>query len=349
MSSDPFKSSVFFPKPKGSSDVSCMTQCIESGLPVFARDTGKGALKTYFACGYEHFCFNLYRNGTERYRNVYELLQMDKPTKIYLDFDHSDVNDVGDFKKGTEKLIKHIYSILHDKVGHDVPFYILDASTDTKLSQHVIFECFLTDIYAVKNFVQYAVDDCPCDYWDGAVYTRNRLFRLLHSRKFGKSIESTLRVNGQSVDSPYDPMMVFKTMIQAKLPSHYFGPFTPIKDSLASTVSFFKMSTKGSGGACKSSYNGTMCRDLPHGFNSFIELMGGILLSSKENDSFITCIVGGKSCPWKQVPHKNNNQYFTICKSNCVGYFECADPECDNTPYDRTSLTYLWAKDLLSV
>lgn len=344
---DQFKSSAFFPKPKGACETSAMTQCIESGLPVFARDTGKGALKGYFACGYEHFCYNLYKNGKERYRHIYELLQMDKPTKIYLDFDHSVVSDKEKFRASTNKFIKHVYSLLREKLGREVPFYVLDASTDVKLSLHVIFECFLADIPTVKNFVQYAIDECPCDYWDDAVYTRNRLFRLLYSRKFGKSPESALRVNGTSIDALYDPLMVFKTMIQAMLPAHYFGPFVSIKNELASCVSFVKLTTNG-GESYTNGYSGATCRNLPSGFSSFIETMGGgTVLTTKENDNFITCIVGGKCCPWKQAPHKNNNQYFTMCKSNMNGYFECADTDCPKTPYDKVDVSFLWRKDLI--
>lgn len=341
---DPFKSSVFFPKPKGVSDVSGMTQCLNSGLPVFARDSGKGALKSYFACGYEHFCFNLYKNGQDRYRNVYELLQMDRPTKIYLDFDHSEVNDKVKFNDSTNKFVKHVYSLLLEKTGREIPFYVLDASTDKKLSLHVIFECFLADIPTVQGFVQAAKDGCQCDYLDGAVYTRNRLFRLIYSHKFNKSPESALRVKGTRHDAEYDPLLVFKTMIQAMLPVHYFGPFASLKDSVATSVTFIKLDATE---RHVNGYSGATCNSLPNGFDSLIETMGGTLLSCKENDSFITCIVGGKCCPWRQLPHKNNNQYFTLCKSNLKGYFECADSECEKTPYDRIDVSFLWRKQLL--
>lgn len=345
-----FKSSTFFPK-RGDGDATLMNQCIESGLPTFARDTGNGALKTYFACGYEHFCFKLYKDGVERYRNVYELLQMDKPTKIYLDFDHDKVGDKEKFTTSTQKFVKKVYEIIVDRTSKsDVPFYVLDASTDKKLSLHVIFECFLADIPTVKNFVQYVLEECPCDYLDDKVYTRNRLFRLLYSRKHGKGIESSLRIKGTSLDSMYDPMAVFRTMIQAMLPPHYFGPFLSIKDELATGVTFIKLTDKRTGGEYVNGYSGAICRSLPSSFNDFIETMGGgVVLSAKENDSFISCIVGGKSCPWKGSPHKNNNQYFTVCKNNLRGFFQCADQECADTPYDIVDISFLWRKDLMAL
>lgn len=345
-----FKATTFFPK-QNDVETTAMNQCIESGLPTFAKDTGRGALKSYFACGYEHFCLKLYKDGVDRYRNIYELLQLDKPTKIYLDFDHSTVSDKAKFGDSTNKFIKHVYSIITERTGKShVPFYVLEASTDAKLSLHVIFECFLADIPTVKNFVQYALDECPCEYLDDKVYTRNRLFRLLYSRKHGKPMESSLRVNGTTIDAMYDPMAVFKTMIQAMVPAHYFGPFSAIKDELAGGVTFIKLTDKRSGGDYVNGYSGAICRSLPSGFNDFVETMGGgVVLSAKENDGFISCIVGGKACPWKGSPHKNNNQYFTVCKNNLRGFFQCADQDCADTAYDHTDVSFLWRKDRMSL
>lgn len=346
---DSFKSSVFFPRPRNATDPSPMNQCIDSNLPVFARDTGSGALKTYFACGYEHFALNMYKNGQERYRNVYELLQLDKPTKIYLDFDHGNVDDHVEFTRSTNAFIKHV----HGLIPNDVPMYILDATTEVKLSLHVIFECFLADIPTVKDFVEHALGGCPCPYVDGKVYTRNRLFRVLYSRKFGKPMESSLKVKGTPVDAPYNAMDIFKTMIQAMIPPHYFGPFTAIQDELATNTTFIKLNNGGGGGGggnYANGYSGSSCHcTVPDGFASLIESMGGgTLLSQKENDSFISCIVGGKPCPWKQDCHKNNNQYFTISKTTMRGSFQCADQECHDTPYDHVDVSFLWRKDLLS-
>lgn len=344
-----FKASTFFPK-HVDDGMTMMNQCIESGLPTFAKDIGNGALKAYFACGYEHFCFKLYDRGSERYRNVYELLQVNKPTKIYLDFDHNKVVDKDEFTSSTQKFINKVYEVIVDKTGKsEVPFYVLDASTHKKLSLHVIFELFLANIPTVKKFVDYVLKECPCEYLDNKVYTRNRLFRLLYSRKYGECIESSLRIKGTPLDSMYDPIAVFKTMVQAMIPPHYSGPFLSIKDELATGVTFIDLpeyinDVSGSG------YFRATCRSLPTSFNDFMETMGGgVVLSTKENDNFISCIIGGKLCPWKGSPHKNNNQYFTICKSNLKGFFQCADLDCPDTPYEITDVSFLWRKDALKL
>lgn len=361
---DPFKSTIFYPQPKVEDDSknaqkpTPMNQCIMSGLPVFARDTGKDAKKAYMGCGYEHFCFNYYAKANDRTRHTYELLQMDKPTKIYLDFDHDNVADKEDFVKSSNEFIKAVIANLNSKDG-DVSFYVLEASTDKKLSRHVIFECFLADIPSVKMFVDFVADTkCACKYLDRRVYTRNRLFRLIYSYKFGKDPSSALTVNSGDNNQTYNPFHVFKTMIQAKIPPHYVGPFDVIKSELAQNVTFLNIKgsrdsgSNGYGGSALSSVGvGLSHRDIGDFIANFNE--GAVLLGCKENDDFITGIVGGKQCPWIQRVHKNNNQYLTICKKTMRGFFQCADMECADkqhglVPYGHMDMSFLWRQSLLS-
>lgn len=359
---DPFKSTVFYPTPKvesaqNVSQPSPMNQCILSGLPVFARDTGKDAKKAYMACGYEHFCFTLYAKATDRTRHMYELLQMDKPTKIYLDFDHSDVTAKEYFIDSSNKFIKATLCAieeLSDKKSDDIPFYVLEASTDKKLSRHVIFECFLKDIDVVRAFVEYVANQkCACEYLDKRVYTRNRLFRLIYSYKFGKDPSSALTVSGSH---EYNPFHVFKTMIQAKLPPHYTGPFEKLKEELAQGTTFVNLKSMTSSSGNGYIGNSVSKRNIPPGLHDFVAAFSdeGAVLSCKENDDFISCIIGGKKCPWTQSVHKSNNQYFTICKKTMRGFFQCADQECADSehgmvPYGHVDLTFLWRQEMLNL
>jgi hypothetical protein len=227
----------------------------------------------------------------------------------------------------------------------DIPIYVLEASTDKKLSRHVILEVFLENIPTVKSFVEHVIEKTPCEYVDLKVYTRNRLFRLIHSYKCGKPKNSALRLPG--VDG-YDPIHVFKTMIQAMLPPHYAGPFDKIKDEVATSVTYIAIRSAVSSGSTRNGYSGCHgTAGVPDSLSGFITSFsaGGVVLSCKENDSFISCIVGDKQCPWKQDTHKHNNQYFTIIKSVMRGYFQCADPECTMTPYGHVDVSCLWRLD----
>lgn len=328
-----------------------MNQCIESGLPVFARDVGANAKKAYMACGYEHFCFNFYAKDNDRTRHMYELLQDNKPTKIYCDFDHNNVNDIQDFRNSSDEFIKAILKTLKERCklleGVDIPFYVLEASTDKKLSRHVVFECYLENIPMVKSFVEHVITNCPCPYLDTKVYTRNRLFRILYSYKYGKDRNSALKVSN---DGQYNPFHVFKTLIQAKITPHYHGLFSPIKDELCHTVYRVNLAVRRSS---TNGYSGHYSTNEPCGLSNFLNEMDGVLLSCKENENFITCVVGGLRCPWVGRVHKSNNQYFTICKRTLRGFFQCADKECE-TPHDgpitfnHIDVSHLWREQLLS-
>jgi hypothetical protein len=297
---------------------------------------------------------------------MYELLQNDKPTKIYLDFDHSDVNDKEDFVRSTNKFIKEVlFAIAQQSNIEDptsIPFYVLEASTNKKLSRHVIFECFLKDLPTVKAFVEFVHNEkYECRYLDRKVYTRNRLFRLIYSYKSGKEPSSALRIDDKRVSpSSYNPFHVFKTMIQAMLPPHYVGPFNEIKNEVSQHVTFIQLpnktlsrtingySTFGDNGKKRAVY------EIMDGLNDFVSMFSddGVILSFKENDNFISCVIGGKRCPWIQRMHKSNNQYLTICKNTMRGFFQCSDPECSDAhqgmiPYGHVDLSFLWRQHLM--
>ena len=359
---DPFKSTIFYPRPKGEhpTNMSPMHQCIETGLPVFARDIGPDAKKAYLASGYEHFCFQYYTKDNDRTRHTYELLQELKPTKIYCDFDHDNVADVDDFKQSSERFIKAVLKTLPERCkmleGVDIPFYVLEASTSSKLSRHVIFECYLENIPMVKSFIEFVLTSCPCPYLDTAVYTRNRLFRVLYSYKFGKGRASALTVSGNPT---YNPFHVFKTLIQARITPHYRGMFSEIEGELSSNVYRVNLATRSFG---VNGYTGHHAVNIPPGLDDFISEfgeknannhVGGVLLSTREHDKFITAIVGGLRCPWVGRVHRSNNQYFTICKSTLKGWFNCSDDDCKTSwdgsiPYGHVDVTHLWRDQLIN-
>lgn len=335
-----FKSTTFYPRPKENEmSMSKQQQCIHSGIPVFARDILDGGKKTYFSCGYDYFCNVLYRDTNMRH--VYELLQYDKPSKIYVDFDCGDVSRQHDFDEEYNKFCAEMFKI----IGDDTPVYVLDACTDKKLSRHVIFECFLENIPEVQNVVEHVLSLCPCEFVDRGVYTRNRVFRLIYSYKLGKDKNSALRINGTTIDDPYNPEHVFRTMIQAMINPHYIdGPFSNL-EGLCKAVRKLSYGGSSNNKYYGSGYSTGRC-NLPDLFTKYIQEYGGVLLSARENDHFISCIVGGKKCPWTDRPHKNNNQFFTVCKSNLMGFWQCSDPECEKIHYEESDMAFIWRHEL---
>lgn len=331
-----YKSACFFPRDDGDG-VSKHDKCIASGIPAFAADISFDGKKKYFSCGYEFFCTNYYKNTIVK--NMYELLQYDKDTKIYIDMDSKDVGNALLFDDECKRIVTYIKDMLGDDT---IRVYHLDASSDTKLSYHIIFEYFMPSVGDVMGLVMHACDACDTKYVDKGVYTKNRVFRLLYSNKFGKSSSSRLRVIGAGED--YDVEMVFRTLIQARMPPHYHDSIFNNYDGLCRKVTPLVdiLPSVSVSPSCHRHMSATIS-----GFGSspqflkFIELYGGLLLSCKENDNFIMCIVGDKECGHKQTKHKSNNQYFTIIKSTMMGYWKCSDPDCNPSNYDEVSMAFM--------
>lgn len=323
-----FSSSTFFPVSNkiDKNALSPMIQSIESGLPVFSKDVNAQGAKSFFSCGYLFFVKKYYRNMKDKH--VYELIQHEKPTRIYVDMDAKGVlpvdfeREIKDFTNVMKALIKEHFSI------SDPTIHILDASTDQKCSAHIVVDVFLQNVASVKGFIETCLHRRPCEYVDDSVYSRNRSFRLLYSRKFGSTEESTLKYSGSN---KYDEKLVLDTLIQAFIPPHINGMeaskgphyFTPSK-----TFTRHKCSS------------GTLVTNVPKPMYSFLNSLEADLVSMKQTDTFITCIVANVTCPWAKRKHKSNNHFLTINKNSWKAWFQCSDPDCSDCPFH--SFDALW-------
>lgn len=329
---DRFIQSQFFPNNNDKSQ-SALDQCVRSGLPVFSEDMieNHGA-KRFFACGYDYFCNIMYKR--KKPKHVYEVLQWHLPTKIFFDFDEKDMSKREDFKCSVKKYLEHV----SDKLGGDVTYVILHASTEKKCSMHVIFQIFLENMQGVKQFVKETLEECPCPYVDESVYGRNRSFRLLHSKKKGKSDSSTLIRT--SLDEKYCPNELFETLIQSYEPT----PRSCFYDKYKHEIQIMSApSSPSSSSSCSSSSPGIMLRHDP--FQRFIEPFGGKIISVKECEHFVSCIIGNMKCAKLNRYHGNNNQFMRICKSSGRGWFRCSDTEtCKGFKYHAFDGTFLLTK-----
>lgn len=335
-----FTASAFFPKhdPKKSK----LLSCVETKLPVFSQDLANDGSKSFFACGYEYFCNTLYRR--QNMRSVYEVLQYNYPTKIYLDFDQyttdtsKEAFDAG-FNAYMNAVMDTLQETYDDLKDVNIPCVVLDASNDKKFSRHVIVQVTMVDVATVKEFVEYVLAKCPCDSVDMKVYTRNRSFRLLYSSKLGKS--TPLSVLGDCTKNEYNPEHVFMTMIQGILPKHYSGSLK--MDYTALEVrNFFKpqksRKRKRSGDTLSEH---VPTDDLPGGLVTYINENNGTIRSAKKDGDFISVIVSGTYCPFIKGHHKSNNAYFTICTTNRIGWWKCADIDCPQINYDKSNLDWI--------
>jgi len=305
-----------------------MIQSIESGLPVFSMDFNTQGAKSFFSCGYLFFVRTLYKNMKDKH--VYELIQYDKPTRIYVDMDAKGVacdkfeREIKEFTDVMRALIKEYFSI------SDPTVHILNASTEQKCSVHIVVDVFLQNVASVKGFIENCLHKYPCEYVDDSVYSRNRSFRILYSRKFGRTEESSLKYSG---DNMYDEKRVLDTLIQAFVPPHVNGLvasqgphyFTPSK-----------MFTRHKCG------HGTLVTDIPKPMYSFLNTLQADLVSMKQTDTFIRCIVANITCPWAKRKHKSNNHFLTINKNTWNAWFQCSDPDCSDCPFHNFDALWMF-------
>ena len=334
------QSPFFPPYDKGKSK---LMQCIDTGAPVFSMDTGVHGEKTFFSCGYEYFCSNLYKSN--RYRNVYEVLQFGKPTKIYLDFDQSREECTEEkfnesFGAFMEACMGSLGEAFPELNPEEIPCVTLDSSSDTKLSRHAIIQVTLESVLAVKEFVEWVLGRCPCPSVDTSVYSRNRSFRLLYSSKLGKG--TPLRVLGRGDAEPYSPTHVFMSMIQAVAPRGYQGvlcsdPGVRIVRTFSSRTNK-KRAVRDWDAVAATAVDP---EDVPPGVVSYIRDIGAVLRSTRLEGDFMSFIVGGVRCPHIRGMHKNNNAYFTLHNKTLMGWWRCADPDCPRIVYDKINLNYV--------
>lgn len=334
-----FTASVFFPKPDPKK--SKLLTCLETKLPVFSQDVSNDGSKSFFACGYEYFCNSLYSRDTMR--SVYEVLQYNKPTKIYLDFDqytHETTKEAfqNDFCNFMNTVMDVLSETFSDLSSCEIPCVILDASNEKKHSRHVIVQVTLRDVATVKEFVEFVLSKCPCKSVDTKVYTRNRSFRLLYSSKLGKS--TPLTIMGHE-DTSYNPDHVFYTLIQGVVPEHYQGDMK-MDDTAKKVRDFFKPQQSRKRKRSGDTFSEHVATDdLPGGLITYINENGGTIRSAKKDGEFISIIVGGTYCPFIKGHHKSNNAYFTLCTKNRIGWWKCADVDCPQINYDKSNLDWV--------
>jgi hypothetical protein len=175
---------------------------------------------------------------------------------------------------------------------------------------------------------------------DGAVYTRNRSFRLLYSSKFGKS--NALKIPGRPPG--YSPRDVARSLIQVMAPPHYRGPLRWARGEVHTFCEGTPPGGKrkrGEGGVGVGAY--IPPTQVPEGVQYYIKERGGILRGGRLSGNFMSYIVSGLKCPWIGDKHKNNNTYFTINMQTGNSWLRCADEDCKPMHYCKLNLK--WAFD----
>lgn len=130
----------------------------EHTLPIFAYDVNEEATKQYCVGGYYRF-FDYYKSLTPKLRNHYELIRVDLPCKLYVDFEIDLISNTAGFEDGgvawcvrfENDLRTFLYETYPDVANADtVHFLMLDCSTKERLSRHYIVK--ISDACFANNF-----------------------------------------------------------------------------------------------------------------------------------------------------------------------------------------------------
>lgn len=118
-------------------------------------------------------------------KHWYECLIDDKPSRIFLDVESLEHVDIDTIVDACKVAIGH-------KFGVQADMKILDSCSDKKYSWHVLCcNLYLKNVYHVGAFVRRLILSLTGHPYrhaiDAAVYTKNRMFRVAGSSKFGSS------------------------------------------------------------------------------------------------------------------------------------------------------------------
>ncbi len=142
------------------------------------------------------------------HRHWYECLVENKASRLFLDIESTQTVNI-------HKIVKFFYNVVRVMYNIDGTFEVIDSCNQEKYSWHVICtNLYFRNIYHVGAFVRRAVlamdmssDDSAKDCIhaiDTAVYTKNRMFRVNGSTKYGSSRQLKHRLPWSSllVQSP---------------------------------------------------------------------------------------------------------------------------------------------------
>nr|CCA21367.1 conserved hypothetical protein [Albugo laibachii Nc14] len=306
-------------------------------------------------------------------RHVYEIIPEDAPCRLYFDLEFSKIlnHDVnGD--RMTQRLLSLLRLYLYCEffaTVENTDIIELDSSTDEKFSRHLVIrmphdQLFRSNLhvgYLVRHFVQrynlhksfslrkmsQGQDACH-SFIDLGVYTRNRMFRIVGSSKFGKVAILRFQSHSKSVESitqqEFCETLVCpvqrehtQSFLRCDRQRHFGAPPQTFLNG-----NDIKRSSKS-----MDMYNSSMFPRLD-AFIRSISQQGGVQgeirmvqciydSESKDGsnspDKMIYHMAHNRFCHRIQHSHKSNHIMWIVDTSQQQYYQKCHDPECHASSY----------------
>jgi len=157
---------------------------------LIAHDIPNSKCKTYYLLeSYNHLkkiCLSPSKNT-----HYYEIIPEHETVNLFLDVES--ITDEPDITLIIETIIQNFISIYGI---FDIKYFILNSSTSTKYSYHIIFRIFkdnkpfyFKDITELKKFIHMNIEDYKKLFIDTNVYNKNRCFRMIYNSKYEKNIK----------------------------------------------------------------------------------------------------------------------------------------------------------------
>lgn len=290
---------------------------------VFAKDVSASGKKVFFVGTLQKALALYNKPGAKHW---YECLLENRPSKLFLDVESEDAIDIDSIVQLFQHTLQHKYHI-------QPTFTILTSCGEHKASYHVIADIYFKNVYHVGAFVRRTLlyahqNDIDVKSVDTAVYTKNRMFRVSGSCKFG----STRILKGKPmqeclVQSPLHPGQVFECLEMDQT--------EPVSTSLPPSAMFYM------------GEDGEWYRTSPLTVHRTLEsvdcpLLSPVLDTLDRTLDAKTCrhnmrlspsghylvSTRSKKCQIAGRTHRGNNIWFMLDLNKCTVYQKCYDATC---------------------
>ena len=295
------------------------------------------------ASGQKRFYVNTVARLHQQYQQLapkhwYECLLENRPSRIFLDIESSLPVDLNSILASLKEAVQ-----LQFKIEPNIE--VLDSCCDTKQSWHVIVtNIYLKNVYHVGAFVRRLVLFTNEEAIDTAVYTRNRMFRVKGSSKFGSN-----RILKH-------PACWHKTLVQWPVPSTWhqcleIDGSVPVSQSKCPQDLFEYVDNAFVSRSGFSRTSLVACRHtgvppfLGPLFQRLDTMTGGKLYQHKltmTERGQLFCSTKSKQCAIAGRQHKGNNIWFEIDLVDQRVFQRCYDEECRGKRHEIMGLDSLW-------
>ena len=308
--------------------------------------------------------WTIHAGTPQQERCTYEVIPEGNACKLYFDLEYNkQSNPTSDGEKMVETLFKASFWALEllfqVHVTHS-QVLILDASTDTKFSQHLIYQGFaFKDNIQAGHFVRHLVEQLKANrvpslteedqqslfvknqedltsFCDLAVYTKNRNFRLFLSSKFGKNVPLLTALSNShkpltDADWPCTDSSTFaSSLISYFRPSELSNHLLVMDDS---DTPVNKPKLQSSSSDINGTYTVSPWEEIDQFILNLVSPNGGFIrqwIYYESNETVIYQIGGSRFCSAIDREHKSNAVKYVVNLRNGTYYQSCFDPDCVN-------------------